>query len=267
MHNAAPKRPSSRFGQPGNKNQRTFAMARYPGLMLWTDAWIADTHHLTVELRGAYMDLLILMWRTPGCRVPNDDQWIARHLGYTAHQVTNLVRPLIAEFGILVGGGEFVAQKRLQREFAVAHARKEKAAEANRARWNSRKQNRGLAATNCQAKKKTDDGVIHSSLSLSPAPAHSTVQVQGAVTDAPRLLASAPRGALAREAEPPPDPPEIREAVIDRAKTAMIANGFEFKPEPTSNPANQSSSFKELETIAAALNGRMRKAKRSTSEE
>jgi uncharacterized protein YdaU (DUF1376 family) len=213
------------------------------------------------------MDLLILMWRTPGCRVPNDDQWIALHLGYTALQVANLVRPVIAEFGTLVAGGDFVAQKRLQREFAVAHARKEKAAEANRTRWNSRKQNRASAVTNGQAKEKTDDGVIHSSLSPSPAPAHSTVQVQVAVTDAPRLLASAPRGALAREAEPPPDPPEIREAVVDRAKTAMAANGFEFRPEPTSNPANQSNSFKELETIAAALNGQRRAAKRSTSEE
>lgn len=179
-------------------------MARYPGLMLWTDAWIADTHHLTVELRGAYMDVLILMWRTPGCRIPNDDQWIAHHLGYTAHQVTNLVRPVIAEFGTLVAGGDFVAQKRLQREFAVAHARKEKAVEANRARWNSRKQNGALASTNGQRKKKTDDGVIHSSPAPAPAPAHSTVTGAGDRTD-PRSLASAlPKGALAREEETPP---------------------------------------------------------------
>jgi uncharacterized protein YdaU (DUF1376 family) len=227
-------------------------MAKYPGLLLWTDAWIADTHHLTVELRGVYMDLLILMWRTSGCRVPNDDKWLALHLGYTADQITNLVRPVITEFGTLVAGGDFVAQKRLQREFAHASGRKEKAALAARARW---------------TKKKGNKQAMPPSPAPAPAPAHSTVQVQEAVTDAPRLLASAPRGALAREAKPPPDPPEIREAVIDRAKTAMAANGFEFKPEPTSNPANQSNSFKELETLAAALNGRRRAAKRSTSEE
>jgi hypothetical protein len=118
--------------------------------------------------------------------------------------VTNLVRPVIAEFGTLVAGGDFVAQKRLQREFAVAHARKEKAVEANRARWNSRKQNGALASTNGQAKKKTDDGVIHSSPSPSPAPAHSTVTGAGDRTD-PRSLASARQeGALAREEETPP---------------------------------------------------------------
>ena len=164
-------------------------MARYPGLMLWTDAWIADTHHLTVELRGAYMDLLILMWRTPGCRVPNNDHWLAHHLGYTADQVANLVRPIIAEFGTLVAGADFVTQKRLQREFAVAHARKEKAASAIRSRW---------------AKKKTNSQVIHSSPAPAPAPAHSTVQEQVTGTEGPRELASAPRGALAREAKPPP---------------------------------------------------------------
>jgi uncharacterized protein YdaU (DUF1376 family) len=180
-------------------------MARYPGLMLWTDAWIADTHHLTVELRGAYMDLLILMWRTPGCRVPNDDRWLAHHLGYTPDQVATLVRPIITEFGTLVAGADFVAQKRLQREFVVAHARKEKAAEAHRARWNSRKQNRASAVTNGQAKKKTDDGAMHSSPAPAPAPAHSTVQVQVPGTEGPGSLASARHeGALASQAKPPP---------------------------------------------------------------
>jgi uncharacterized protein YdaU (DUF1376 family) len=158
--------------------------------MLWTDAWIADTHHLTVELRGAYMDLLILMWRTPGCRVPNNDHWLAHHLGYTPNQVATLVRPLIAEFGTLVAGADFVAQKRLQREFAVAHARKEKAASAIRSRW---------------AKKKTNSQVIHSSPAPAPAPEHSTVQVQVTGTEGPGSLASARHeGALASQAKPPP---------------------------------------------------------------
>jgi uncharacterized protein YdaU (DUF1376 family) len=228
-------------------------MAKYPGLLLWTDAWIADTYHLTVELRGAYMDLLVLMWRTSGCRVPNDDKWLARHLGYTADQITNLVRPIITEFGTLVAGGDFIAQKRLQREFAHASGRKEKAALAARARWE---------------KKKGNKQAMPPSPAPAPAPAHSTVQVQSAAAERPRSLASAPRGALAREAERTrPDSPEIREAAIDRAKTAMAASGFEFKPEPTSNPANQSSSFKDLETLAASINGRLVAAKRAASEE
>lgn len=218
-------------------------MARYPGLMLWTDAWIADTHHLTVEQRGAYMDVLILMWRTPGCRVPNDDHWLAHHLGYTALQVANLVRPIISEFGTLVAGGDFVAQKRLQREFAAAHSRKEKAASAVRSRW---------------AKKKGNAQVMQLSPAPAPAPEHSTVQGQGTVAEGPRSLACAPDGALTREAkeQPPPDPPELRQAAVDRVKTAMAETGFEFKPQPISNPANQSSSLNELEKRAGRSNSR-----------
>lgn len=183
-----------------------FEMAKYPGLMLWTDAWIADTHHLTVELRGAYMDLLILMWRTPGCRVPNDDHWLAHHLGYTPDQVANLVRPIIAEFCTLVAGADFVMQKRLQREFAVAHARKEKAAEAARAKWNRVNKNRPYTVSDGQGTKKTDSLAMHSSPAPAPAPAHSTEQVQVPGTERSHALASAPnRGAFAREtAKPPP---------------------------------------------------------------
>jgi len=178
--------------------------------MLWTDAWIADTHHLSVELRGAYMDLLVLMWRTPGCRVPNDDRWLAHHLGYSAEQVAHLIRPIINEFCTSVAGDEFIMQKRLQREFRRCTEHKEKRASRARAGWK---------------KRKGDAYAMHPSPAPAPAPAHSTVQVQEA--EGLASLASAPRGALAREAESaPPDPPEIRDAAIDRVRAAMMANGF-----------------------------------------
>jgi len=93
-------------------------MAQFPGLMLWTDAWVADTHHLSRDVRGAYMDLLIKMWRTPGCRVPNDDAWLARQLCMTAEEVDQVLRPIIKEF--CQTDGNWVFQKRLQREFVRA---------------------------------------------------------------------------------------------------------------------------------------------------
>jgi uncharacterized protein YdaU (DUF1376 family) len=93
-------------------------MAQFPGLMLWTDAWVADTHHLSRDVRGAYMDLLIKMWRTPGCRVPNDDAWLARQLCMTAKEVVEILRPIIKEF--CQTDGNWVFQKRLQREFVRA---------------------------------------------------------------------------------------------------------------------------------------------------
>jgi uncharacterized protein YdaU (DUF1376 family) len=93
-------------------------MAQFPGLMLWTDAWVADTHHLSRDVRGAYMDLLIKMWRTPGCRVPNDDAWLARQLCMTVDEVVEILRPIIKEF--CQTDGNWVFQKRLQREFVRA---------------------------------------------------------------------------------------------------------------------------------------------------
>lgn len=83
--------------------------------MLWTDAWIADTCHLTPAERGMYMDLLILMWRTPGCSVPNDDAWLARHLRISLEETCNHLRPLIKEFCRCNEGR--ITQKRLLSEY------------------------------------------------------------------------------------------------------------------------------------------------------
>src|SRR6185436_3581721 len=117
-------------------------------------------------------------------------------------------------------------QKRLQREFAVAHGRKEKAAEAARAKWNSRKQKSPLAITNGQGKKKADSLAMHSSPSPSPAPAHSTVQEQVTGTDGPRSLASARQeGALASEAR------AVRPVANPRDP------GIEYRSPPRAKPA------------------------------
>lgn len=93
-------------------------MARFPALMLWTDAWIADTHHLTYEQSGIYLALIVLMWRTPKCRVPNDDKWLAKHLHMTSTEVANDLKPLIKEF--CQSDGFWITQKRLTREFLRA---------------------------------------------------------------------------------------------------------------------------------------------------
>jgi hypothetical protein len=45
------------------------SLAEFPALPLFTDAILADTAHLSHEEFGAYMRILILMWRTPECRI------------------------------------------------------------------------------------------------------------------------------------------------------------------------------------------------------
>jgi hypothetical protein len=42
-------------------------MAEYPFLPLWTDAYFADTRHLTLEQHGAYLLLIIEAWRRADC--------------------------------------------------------------------------------------------------------------------------------------------------------------------------------------------------------
>ena len=116
-------------------------MAQFRALMLWTDAWIADTCHLSRTERGTYMDLLILMWRTPGCSVPNDDNWLGKRMGMTAEQVAGELRPIISEF--CQSDGNRIFQKRLRREFEhsnkIAHAQSVRA----KARWGNKKPNAG----------------------------------------------------------------------------------------------------------------------------
>src|SRR5262245_61459679 len=112
-------------------------MAKFAALMLWTDAWIADTKHLTRCERGTYHDLLVLMWRTPGCTVPNDDAWLAKHLGMTLAEVQNELRPLISEF--CQTDQNRVWQKRLMKEFAWAKSRSRVARDNAKYRWNNKK--------------------------------------------------------------------------------------------------------------------------------
>jgi uncharacterized protein YdaU (DUF1376 family) len=53
-------------------------MGTFPHLPLFTDAFIADTTHLNATETGAYIMLLMMAWRTPSCRLPDDDTKLAR---------------------------------------------------------------------------------------------------------------------------------------------------------------------------------------------
>jgi len=112
-------------------------MAQFPGLLLWTDAWIADTVHLSRHERGIYIDLLVLMWRTPGCRVPNDNNWLAKHMRMSAKEVSTELRPIIEEF--CQSAGNYLCQKRLQKEFVRAFRHSEKQAARAKRRWEKEK--------------------------------------------------------------------------------------------------------------------------------
>jgi uncharacterized protein YdaU (DUF1376 family) len=53
-------------------------MAEFPVLPIFTDAYLADTRHLTAAQHGAYLLLLMSAWRTKDCALPNDDNFLSR---------------------------------------------------------------------------------------------------------------------------------------------------------------------------------------------
>jgi uncharacterized protein YdaU (DUF1376 family) len=112
-------------------------MAKFPTMPLWTDAYIAATDHLTFEEHGVYLRLLILMWRTPGCRIPNDQAWIERRLRVDNDTYENLVWPVIVEF--LDTTGNYLTSNRLQREYEYVLEKAQKQSVRSKSRWNKEK--------------------------------------------------------------------------------------------------------------------------------
>lgn len=89
-------------------------------MLLWTDAYMADTSHLTTFEHGAYLLILIAMWRAGG-HLPNDDIRLARSARMTPGKWAKIA-PTIRQF--LTVNGDTVTQKRLMVEISNARCRK-----------------------------------------------------------------------------------------------------------------------------------------------
>ncbi len=114
-------------------------MATFPSLPLFTDAWVADTKHLSRLERGTYHDLLVLMWRSPNCRVPNETSWLAKRLDMTVQEVESEPLPLISEF--CQTDGNWLCQKRLLKEWNWCRKKRKVNSEAAKTRWSKEKPN------------------------------------------------------------------------------------------------------------------------------
>ena len=110
-------------------------LAEFPALPLFTDAYMADTDHLTDAEHGRYLKLLILLWRTPGQRIPNDDGWLARKFRRSVEDVQKEIRPLVDEF--CQTDGNWISQKRLSREFSYLRKQSKKQSDRAKKRWDN----------------------------------------------------------------------------------------------------------------------------------
>lgn len=72
-------------------------MAEFPALPFFTDAYLADTRHLTTEEHGVYLLLLMCAWRTRGCSLKDEDKMLARIAGLSLAKWRKM-RPAMLEF-------------------------------------------------------------------------------------------------------------------------------------------------------------------------
>lgn len=127
-------------------------MAEFPALMLWTDAYLADTGHLTTIEHGAYLLLLMAMWRNDGW-LPNDDKLLARYARLTPCQWKR-VRSVI--MGFMDASSDRITQSRLTDELSAVKQVRESRKTSAKARW-LKKRETGRA--NASAKPVQNDAI------------------------------------------------------------------------------------------------------------
>lgn len=110
-------------------------MAEYPMFPLWTDAYLGDTMHLTCEQHGAYLLLLISMWRSKDARLPDNDAILGNtcRLGPKAWA---RMRVAVEPFFVVADG--WWTQSRLLREREAAGKRKAAQSGNAKSRWNNK---------------------------------------------------------------------------------------------------------------------------------
>lgn len=105
-------------------------MTRLPYMPLYINDYLGDTDHLSAEEHGAYLLLLMAMWRHGGS-VPNDDADLARitRTGKRWPKIKERLRPLLMLTDV-------ITQKRLQTEQLRVRNKSAKQSQNAQARWN-----------------------------------------------------------------------------------------------------------------------------------
>lgn len=103
-----------------------------PAIPLFGDAYLADTRHLSLEEHGAYLQLMMIAWRSPKCALPDDDARLARMLGITAGRWAKIKGDVMAFWTL---GEDGWTQKRLTKERAFVEKKRKNNSGAAKSRW------------------------------------------------------------------------------------------------------------------------------------
>ncbi len=96
------------------------ALAEFPKFPLWTDAYLGDTHHLTTVQHGAYLLLLISMWRSKDKSLPGDDASLASFSRLGKREWAKH-KPVIMGFLSVLPDGRITQLRLLDEAKSVAH--------------------------------------------------------------------------------------------------------------------------------------------------
>lgn len=126
------------------------AVAEFPALPLWTDAYLADTRHLSTLEHGAYLLLMMEAWRRPHFNLPDDDALLARLAGLSLDQWES-IKTIILAMWVLDKKTKTWTQKRLSKEARYVRQKSISNSRAAKSRWNKTEKGDANAMPNaCQ---------------------------------------------------------------------------------------------------------------------
>lgn len=119
-------------------------MAEFPALPIWTDAYLADTRHISTEQHGAYLLLLMEAWRRPSCSLPDDDDMLARLSGLSAERWA-FNREAVMAFWKFDGRKKEWTQSRLTKEREYVRQKSRSQSHKAASRWKRDKKGDAVA--------------------------------------------------------------------------------------------------------------------------
>jgi uncharacterized protein YdaU (DUF1376 family) len=181
-----------------------------PFMPLWVMEHLGQTAVMNLEQRGAYLDLLLLCWMTPGCRLPREHARIRAEIRVSADDFNRVVLPLLRSHFPLLEGHR--TNRKLQQLYIKQRGLVRRKSEAGR---------RGGIATALHAKKK----IPSSAADLLSAETRQWPSKPEQEQELELNLASQQLVGQIREVLGPGAAPEISDGEIERAVQRWSAKG------------------------------------------